>query len=144
MKKYFQVVAKCGHVGRKNYIEVAFAVVAEDIHEATTLARYIPRVKHHRKDAISSATEITYEEYLLLRSENDLNPFLKCTSSQEQQLIIDDIAPYIQEIVDPVYEKKSKREGAKYRRQKEKEYLASLSLDIGYMLEEYRPSMLCA
>ena len=25
-EKYFMVIAKCGHVGRKNYIQVKFAV----------------------------------------------------------------------------------------------------------------------
>ena len=28
-KNYYEVIAKCGHVGRKNYIPVKFAVVAE-------------------------------------------------------------------------------------------------------------------
>lgn len=33
-EKYFMVIAKCGHVGRKNYIPVKFAVVAESGKEA--------------------------------------------------------------------------------------------------------------
>ncbi len=134
MDKYFRVVAKCGHVGRGNYIEVAFAIVAEDIHSATAIVRSLPRVKHHRNDAISSAADLPYDEYLLLRKENDLNPYLKCTSKQEQRLIFDDIAPYIQRIADPVYRKSSKRENAKYHWRKEQEYIASFSADIGYML----------
>ena len=128
MKKYYKIVAKCGHVGRKNYIEVAFAVMAEDIHEATTIARYIPRVKHHRKDAISSAKEVTYEEYLLLRVENDSNPYLKCTSKQQQKLIQDQISSLIRPIVEPV-EKRTKRSGVQYRMRREREYLRSLRLE---------------
>ena len=128
MKKYYKIVAKCGHVGRKNYIEVAFAVMAEDIHEATTITRYIPRVKHHKKDAISSAEEITYEEYLLLRAENDSNPYLKCTSKQQQKMIQDQISPLIRPIVEPV-EKRTKRSGVQYRMRREREYLRSLRLE---------------
>lgn len=128
MKKYYKIVAKCGHVGRKNYIEVAFAVMAEDIHEATTIARYIPRVKHHRKDAISSAKEVTYEEYLLLRVENDSNPYLKCTSKQQQKLIQDQISSLIRPIAEPD-EKRARRSGVQYRMRREREYLRSLRLE---------------
>ena len=52
MKNYYEVLAKCGHVGKKHYVPVKFAVIAEDGKEAAKMVRYFPRVKHNHKDAI--------------------------------------------------------------------------------------------
>lgn len=137
MTKYYKVVAKCGHVGRNNYIEVAFAIAAQSIYEATLIARYLPRVKHHRKDAISFACEISNEEYMVLKSENNANPYLKCKSIQEQKLIYDNIAQDIKPDIRFVREKKTKRECVKYRLRKEKEYLSSHQIMDKYQCSEY-------
>ncbi len=87
MTKYFKVVAKCGHVGRKHYVPVAFAVEAESGKEAAKLTRLFPRVKHDHKDAILNCKEVSYEEYLELNTINSNDEYLKCHSRQEQRLI---------------------------------------------------------
>jgi len=87
MKKYFKVVAKCGHVGRKHYVPIAFAVEAESGKEAAKLTRFFPRVKHDHKDAILDCKEISYEEYLELNTINSNDEYLKCHSRQQQSLI---------------------------------------------------------
>lgn len=86
-EKYFMVIAKCGHVGRKNYIPVKFAVVAESGKEAAKKVRQFPRVKHDHKDAILDVRCITLEEFLEIKEINDNDPYLKCHSRQEQKLI---------------------------------------------------------
>ena len=48
---FYRVKAKCGHVGRNNYIVKNFYVVASSGKEAAHKVRYFPRVKHDRKDA---------------------------------------------------------------------------------------------
>ena len=87
-KNYYEVIAKCGHVGRKNYIPVKFAVVAESGKEAAKKVRQFPRVKHDHKDAILDVKCITLEEYLEIKEINCNDPYLKCHSRQEQNLIV--------------------------------------------------------
>ena len=87
--KYYMVIAKCGHVGKKNYIPIKFAVMADSGKEAARIAREFPRVKHNHKDAILDVKHISYEEYLEIRKNNDEDPYLHCHSKQEQSQIID-------------------------------------------------------
>ena len=87
-EKYFMVIAKCGHVGKKNYIPVKFAVIAESGKEAAKKVRQFPRVKHDHKDAILDVRCITLEEFLEIKEINDNDPYLKCHSRQEQNLIV--------------------------------------------------------
>ena len=61
---FFEVQAKCGHVGRNNYIVKRFYVKAESAKEAAKVIRSAPRVKHHQKDAILKVLKISYEEYI--------------------------------------------------------------------------------
>ena len=84
---YYAVVAKCGHVGKKNYIPIKFAVCAEDGKEAAKKVRNFARVKHNHKDAILDVKSISLEEYLEIKVNNDNDPYLQCHSKQEQQLI---------------------------------------------------------
>lgn len=42
MSKCFKVIAKCGHVDRNNYIEIAFTISAEDAREAAAIAQTAP------------------------------------------------------------------------------------------------------
>lgn len=84
MTRYFKVVTKCGHVGRRQYVPVAFAIKAEDAKEAAKIARYLPRVKHDHKDAILECVEISYEDFQELIKVNNEDDYLKCKSSQEQ------------------------------------------------------------
>ena len=63
LKQYFMVIAKCGHVGRNNYIPVKFAVKAESKKAAAKMVRNFPRVKHDHKDAILDVKQIDYVEF---------------------------------------------------------------------------------
>ena len=82
--KCYEVVCKCGHVGRQHYIPIAFPVSANSKKEAAVIARNIPRVKHHHKDAILEVNEITYEEYEILVERNKNDEYLQCHNIQEQ------------------------------------------------------------
>ena len=86
-KKYYEVIAKCGHVGKKHYVPVKFAVIAENGKEAAKMVRDFPRVKHNHKDAILKVSKISYERFEELTEINRNDPYLKCHSRQEQKLI---------------------------------------------------------
>lgn len=45
MKKYFEVQAMCGHVGKGKYIPISFPVIAINGKEAAEKVRSYPRVK---------------------------------------------------------------------------------------------------
>ncbi len=84
--KYYAVKAKCGHVGRKYYLPIIFGVKAINAKEAAKIARDIPRVKHHHKDAILDVKEISYKEYVDIRKNNSEDTYLKVSSKQDQNL----------------------------------------------------------
>ena len=88
MKNFFEVIAKCGHVGRNKYIPIKFAVEAESGKDAAAMVRRFPRVKHDHKDAILSVAKIDSTRYLEINAINDNNPYLKCKSKYEQRLIV--------------------------------------------------------
>lgn len=85
---YYKVEAKCGHVGKDNYILIAFPIKAENAREAAKITRNIPRVKHDWKDAIVSVSEVNYQEYKLLQLNNNDDQYLKCKNIQEQKSIV--------------------------------------------------------
>ena len=87
MKNYYEVEAKCGHVGTKNCIWIKFAVWAEDGRQAAAKARKISRVKHDHKDAIRYVKNISFEEFVVLKAQNDADPFLHCKNIQQQRKI---------------------------------------------------------
>lgn len=91
MEKLFSVTAKCGHVGKRYYIPIEFAVQADSAEEAARRVRNYPRVKHDHKDAILSVREISWEEYCSLKRQNNINPYLHCKSIQEQRMILETI-----------------------------------------------------
>ena len=76
--KYYEVEAKCGHVGRKNYVLKNFPVMAENGRKAAEKTRGRPRVKHHHKDAIRKVTEIDETRYLELMNINRADPYFQC------------------------------------------------------------------
>ena len=88
-KKYYRVLTKCGHVGRNGYVPIQFAIVAETGKEAAKIARDMPRVKHHHKDAILKVEEISKSIYKEIREINANDPYLHCHSIQEQNEICD-------------------------------------------------------
>lgn len=103
---YYKVVAKCGHVGRGHYIIKEFFVKAESGKEAARRVRFLPRVKHDWKDAITSVELITRDEYIQGRELQNNDLYFKVTNSSEQKArgAID----YEQVIMCEVPEKKKK------------------------------------
>ena len=91
MKNYYEVKAKCGHVGKMYYYEGTFYEVAEDGKEAATIVRERPRVKHQHKDAILSVKKITLEEYLDGKKRKESEVYFRCENPQEQDLFWDEI-----------------------------------------------------
>ena len=89
MKKYFKVNAKCGHVGRRKFINIDFAVVALNAKEAAAKARMFGRVKHHYKDAINSVEEISLDEFVILVETLKNDPYILCDNIQDQRRIED-------------------------------------------------------
>ena len=83
--KMFKVTAKCGHVGKNYYAIKSFPIQASDGRNAAKIARDIPRVKHHHKDAIISVEEITHAEYYLLMQQNNNDPYFSCRNIQDQR-----------------------------------------------------------
>lgn len=82
---YFEVKAKCGHVGRNNYVIKSFGVMAYDGKEAAAKARKLPRVKHDHKDAILSVEKITLERYSQILREHGNDPYFTCSNIQQQR-----------------------------------------------------------
>ena len=91
----FEVCAKCGHVGRGKYVDKIFAVVAVDAKTAAKIARNIPRVKHHHKDAIRYVIEIDQERYMEIRWMNMADPYMNCSSKREQKELCGDYIDHI-------------------------------------------------
>lgn len=85
--KYYEVKAKCGHVGRNNYIVKEFYTRAENGREAASKIRRAPRVKHDHKDAIISVEEISCSEFYEGIKKNENDNFFKIHSSSEQRLL---------------------------------------------------------
>ena len=114
-KKYFQVTAKCGHVGKGRYVPINFAVYAENAHEASQRALTFPRVKRNRKDAIIDCVEITHEEYMVLLDANRRDPYLKAKC--HRQIAAEEIESRTESIV--IRGRKEKRPlSMKYRKWK--------------------------
>ncbi len=83
----YEVIAKCGHVGRNNYVLKSFAVEAGSAAEAAAVARSLPRVKHHHKDAIRDVMEIDDARYLDILEMHRSDPYFRCHSIQEQRAL---------------------------------------------------------
>lgn len=114
--RYFEVEAKCGHVRRKNYILIKFAVVAQNAKEAASKARSYKRVKHHHSDAIRNVKEISFEEFIKLKAENDADPYLHCKNIQEQRKIPNFESRIIAEVPKP----DPKKRDSSFRHNKQK------------------------
>ena len=113
---YFEVIAKCGHVGKRFYIPIKFAVAAESSKEAAKIARSIPRVKHDHKDAILSVKKISYQEYVQLEEENDklkedkkkAIEYIKDNACYDTDSCCDDLCYYDCDVVINILEGKDK------------------------------------
>ena len=119
-KKYYEVIAKCGHVGKKHYVPVKFAVVAESGKEAAKKVRQFPRVKRNHKDAILDVRCITLEEFLEIKEINDNDPYLKCHSRQEQNLIVNLAERMVADLhnVKQIFDKQVRKDRVAYKLRK--------------------------
>jgi hypothetical protein len=86
MNQYYIVRTKCGHVGRNNYILIDFPIQASSKKEAAIIARKLPRVKHHHKDAIIEVREVDQQDFINQKKELKLNPYINSKNIQEQKL----------------------------------------------------------
>lgn len=116
--KFFKVTCKCGHVGRDHFIRIDFPIRATNGKEAAEIARMLPRVKHHHKDAILACVEITEEEFETLKEKNKYDPYLRCVNPQEQSLIFD-LYLHIEKEAGVAEPKKNKRASIGYRQKKQ-------------------------
>lgn len=89
--KHYAVTAQFGHVGRGKYLPKTIAILAESGEEAAEKVRWMPRVKHHRKDAIIDVRKISEEEYQILNEDNRNDPFFRVSSKQEQEKLCEGI-----------------------------------------------------
>ena len=83
--KMYEVCAKCGHVGKNNYVDKVFAVYAESGRSAAAKVRQIPRVKHHHTDAIRYVREIDMLRFNQIIEDNQLDLFFTSHNIQEQR-----------------------------------------------------------
>lgn len=132
LNNYFMVIAKCGHVGKRNYIPIKFAVHATDAKDAAKITRDFPRVKRNHKDAILKVEKISYEEYLEIKKINDEDPYLKCKSKQEQNMI-DNLSERLEVDLhnqDIEYDKTARKSRIQYKLRKYKEISKSLYKEV--------------
>lgn len=89
---FFKVQAKCGHVGRHNYVVKSFYVKAKSGKDAAKQIRYAPRVKHNHKDAIIEVKEIDHEEYIagVIQMQND-EYFNVYNSSDQKRIVVEGV-----------------------------------------------------
>ncbi len=84
--EFYEVAAKCGHVGKDRYYKGMFYVMAESGSAAAAMVRMKPRVKHHHKDAILSVAKVGLTEFQEGQAAYNANPYFNCHSRQEQRL----------------------------------------------------------
>ena len=95
MKNYYEVVAKCGHVGRMYYYEGHFYIISNSKKEAAGKVKGFPRVKKDHDDVILGVYEVSESEYKVGLKEMQLNPYFKCTSRHEQNAVRELIQEHI-------------------------------------------------
>lgn len=130
--KFYEVEARCGHVGRNNYIIKKFYICALDGKEAALKARKSPRVKHHNKKAIISVTEIKYEDYVNGLNQMSQDPYFLVHSSTEQRRQCEfDENEIIREDCTQILRKPTHAKRIKIRRMMEKDWKSGK----GYLYE---------
>jgi hypothetical protein len=85
---FFEVMAKCGHVGVGRYYRATFYVQAENGKAAAALVRTLPRVKHDHKDAIIAVTKVDYAVFQEGNTEHHADSYFNCRNKQEQSLFL--------------------------------------------------------
>ena len=87
--KYFEVVAKCGHVGRMYYYEGHFFVSGDSKKTAAGKVKTFPRVKKDHEDVILWVEEVTEVQYKEGLAQMESNPYFQCGSKHEQNAIVE-------------------------------------------------------
>ena len=87
--KYFEVAAKCGHVGRGYYYEGHFFVRADDAKIAAGKVKSRSRVKRDHEDAILCVREVDELTYYEGLEAMRFNPYFHCKSKREQNCVMD-------------------------------------------------------
>ncbi len=82
---FFEVEAKCGHVGMNKYVLKNFYIKTDSAKKAAYIIRNVPRVKHDHKDAIRNVREITYEEYVEGSKRMEADDYFRIHNSSEQK-----------------------------------------------------------
>lgn len=108
-KKYFEVIAKGGHVGRDKYYECHFPVCAPNKEKASLWSRNLPRVKKDHKDLIQEIKEVTKEEFIVLCKEYDTNPYFHCNSKHVQNENMKEIGMHIKEETEETRKRKEEK-----------------------------------
>lgn len=136
--EHYAVTAQFGHVGRGRYIPKTIPVYSENGREAAEKVRWMPRVKHHRKDAIIEVRKISETEYLELREINKKDPYFKVGSKQEQEKLCINIGEEIISYEEPHKVKKTDREDiVKYKMKKNK----IIHTEALYSMRHYETSL---
>ncbi len=89
--KYYEIKAKCGHVGKNNYYVGTLYLYGENGREAAAYARHHPRVKHDHKDAIICVKEISYEAYLQGKADVKKSVYWTSHCIQQQRMNCPDL-----------------------------------------------------
>ena len=84
--KYYEIKAKCGHVGKNNYYVGTLYLYGENGRDAAASARRHSRVKHDHKDAILSVKEISYDAYLKGKADSKKSVYWTSTCIQQQRM----------------------------------------------------------
>ena len=85
MKKYYSIIAKCGHVGANKYIDINFPIVAENEEHAIKLISLMPRVKKSLSNVITRFSEISYDQYLMIKEEFDNNNYINALAIESKR-----------------------------------------------------------
>ena len=136
MENYYEIVAKCGHVGKGKYYEGVFYEKTENAKKAAEIVRGRGRVKHHKKDAIISVREISQEEYFAGVEAKKDDLYFQCLNIQDQNAIFDKIYENIktEDFAGFELNPEDRKEKIKYKKQK---YLQKIKSYNRYLLKEY-------
>lgn len=87
--RHFEVVAKCGHVGRDYYYEGHFFLQSETASNAAQYVKTFPRVKKDHDDVILWVSEVEKDEYIAGVIAMKINPYFSCESKYQQKAVWD-------------------------------------------------------
>ena len=76
MRKYYIVIAKCGHVGKGKYVEINFPTIASNMSDAAQQVLKAGKVKKHLKNAITDVYEVSKDEYLSCKDKFKNNEYI--------------------------------------------------------------------